>query len=230
MDTTLNVFLHHFPVGKLRLDDRRSFVFQYDSIWLENPDAIPLSLSLPLQTQPYEDDASRPFFSNLLPEAGIRQAVARKLGVSELNDFALLWALGGECAGAVILLPEGQNPAADQEIIDKTTLDLAASAGYYHSDNSDFSEVKNPETKYRAFHNGLVSVGFTIPFGEYISVKPMIAYSFPLSGTADDYITATSISDHSSFFYGGVTLSAAHRSINSLPEGCRAPRFPCRWP
>ncbi|MDO9110675.1 MAG: TorF family putative porin [Desulfatirhabdiaceae bacterium] len=96
-----------------------------------------------------------------------------------------------------------------QEIIDKTTLDLAASSGYYHSDDSDFSEAKNPETKYRAFHNGLVSAGFTIPFGEYISVKPMIAYSFPLSGTADDYITATSISDHSSFFYGGVTLSAA---------------------
>jgi hypothetical protein len=96
-----------------------------------------------------------------------------------------------------------------QAIIDKITLDLAASAGYYHSDDSDFSEVKNPETKYRAFHNGLVSAGFTIPFGEYIAVKPMIAYSFPLSGTADDYITATSISDHSSFFYGGVTLSAA---------------------
>ncbi len=96
-----------------------------------------------------------------------------------------------------------------QEIVDKITLDLAASAGYYHSDDSDFSEVKDPETKYRAFHNGLVSAGLTIPFGEYVSVKPMIAYSFPLSGTADDYITATSISDHSSFFYGGVTLSAA---------------------
>jgi serine/threonine-protein kinase HipA len=37
--------------------------------------------------------------------------------VSEQNDFALLWALGGECAGAVILLPEGQNPAANNDYV-----------------------------------------------------------------------------------------------------------------
>jgi hypothetical protein len=37
----------------------------------------------------------------------------------------------------------------------------------------------------------------------------MIAYSFPLSGTADDYITSTGISNHSDFVYGGITLSAA---------------------
>ena len=117
MDAILNVFLHHFLVGKLRLDDRRRFVFQYDSCWLERPEAIPLSLSLPLRTQPHEGDASRPFFSNLLPEAGIRQAIARRLGVSEQNDFALLWALGGECAGAVILLPEGRNPAANNDYV-----------------------------------------------------------------------------------------------------------------
>lgn len=94
-------------------------------------------------------------------------------------------------------------------VIDKITFDMGASAGYYYSDNSDFSEVKDPGTKYRAFHNGLLSAGFTIPVAQFLSVKPMIAYSFPLSGTADDYITATSISNHSSFVYGGVTLSAA---------------------
>lgn len=96
-----------------------------------------------------------------------------------------------------------------QEIINKITLDLAASAGYYYSDDGDFSEARNPEIRFRAFHNGLISAGLTIPFGDHISVKPMIAYSFPLSGTADDYITATSISDHSNFVYGGVTLSVA---------------------
>jgi Zn-dependent M28 family amino/carboxypeptidase len=96
-----------------------------------------------------------------------------------------------------------------QPIVDKITLDLAASAGYYYSDDSDFSEAKDPNSKYRAFHNGLVSAGFTIPFGEYFSIKPLIAYSFPLSSKADDYITASSISDHSNFIYGGVTLSFA---------------------
>ena len=96
-----------------------------------------------------------------------------------------------------------------QPIVDKITLDLGASAGYYYSDNNGMVEANDPDTKYRALHNGLVSAGFTIPFGEYFSVKPMIAYSFPLSSKADDYIKATSISDNSSFVYGGVTLSMA---------------------
>jgi hypothetical protein len=96
-----------------------------------------------------------------------------------------------------------------QPIYDKITLDLGASAGYYYSEDNDFSEINNPSNRYRALHNGLVTAGLTIPFGEYFSVKPLIGYSFPLSGTADDYIKATSISDHSSFVYGGVTLSMA---------------------
>ena len=96
-----------------------------------------------------------------------------------------------------------------QPIYDKITLDLAASAGYYYSDDNDFAEINDPQSRYREFHNGLVTAGLTIPFGEYFSVKPLIGYSFPLSGNADDYIKATSISDHSSFFYGGITLSMA---------------------
>lgn len=94
-------------------------------------------------------------------------------------------------------------------VVDKITFDMGASAGYYYSDDDDFCEVNNPENRYRTFHNGLLSAGFTIPFGDYFSVKPMIAYSFPLSSTADDYIKATSIGDSSNFFYGGVTLSMA---------------------
>lgn len=92
-------------VGELRLDERRLFVFQYDSEWLSAANAFPISLSLPLSAEPYSDDESRPFFANLLPEAGVRDAVARKLGISPRNEFALLEALGGECAGSVSLLP-----------------------------------------------------------------------------------------------------------------------------
>ena len=47
-------------------------------------------------------------FNNLLPESLLREAVARKLGISPRNEFALLEALGGECAGAVSLHPQGK--------------------------------------------------------------------------------------------------------------------------
>jgi hypothetical protein len=96
-----------------------------------------------------------------------------------------------------------------QELVNKITLDLAASAGYYYSEDSGFAEANNPDEKYQQFHNGLISTGLTIPFADYFSVKPTIAYSFPLSSKAEEYIESVSLSDESSFVYGGVTVSMA---------------------
>jgi len=91
------------------------------------------------------------------------------------------------------------------------TLDLGGSVGYYASDDDAFVEVDdngNATTdKYNAFHNGLISVGLTIPVGKYFSVVPMIAYSFPLTNEADNLIKSSSLSDNSDFVFGGVTAS-----------------------
>jgi serine/threonine-protein kinase HipA len=111
LEHKLDVYLRHDLVGRLWLDDRRRFVFQYEAAWLKRKSPVPLSLSLPLKDEPYLDDTARPFFSNLLPEAGVRQALARRLGISEQNDFDLLREIGGECAGAASVLPAGNSPA-----------------------------------------------------------------------------------------------------------------------
>lgn len=66
---------------------------------------MPLSLSLPLRQEPYDDDESHPFFANLLPEEKMRAIIARNLGVSLNNDYGLLERIGGDCAGAVSLYP-----------------------------------------------------------------------------------------------------------------------------
>ena len=97
------------------------------------------------------------------------------------------------------------------ELPKEITLDLGGSVGYYASDDDDFVKVDdnlNPTTdKYNAFHNGLISVGLTIPVGKYFSVVPMIAYSFPLTNDADNLIKSSSLSDKSDFVFGGVTAS-----------------------
>ena len=108
MSDALNVFFGEFLVGVLWLGEKRDFAFRYDPKWLTNDSAIPLSLSLPLRPEAFTDDLARPFFSNLLPESELRRIIARKLGLSEKNDFALLEAVGGECAGAVSLLPHDE--------------------------------------------------------------------------------------------------------------------------
>ena len=115
MSQSLVVYLRETIVGALHLDTQRRFVFQYDKNWLESNQAIPLSLQLPLQAEAFNDDRTRPFFANLLPESGLRRVIAQKLGLSEQNDFALLEAIGGECAGAVSLLPEDVQPDAHSD-------------------------------------------------------------------------------------------------------------------
>jgi len=73
----LDVYLRNRLVGRLWLDERRRFVFQYEGEWFRDPHANPLSLSLPLKTEPYTDDSARPFFANLLPEGEIRRLIAQ---------------------------------------------------------------------------------------------------------------------------------------------------------
>ena len=106
MSNALNVYLRSIKVGRLWLEKGRQFSFQYDQHWLAGEQSVPLSISLPLQSEPYADDTARAFFTNLLPESELRKVIARNLGVSEGNDYALLEAIGGECAGAVTLLPD----------------------------------------------------------------------------------------------------------------------------
>jgi len=108
-DRSLDVWLLGELVGRLDQTAGR-LTFTYDAGWRGRPHAAPLSASLPVQEKPFDDRAARPFFAGLLPEQDKRDQVARAIGVSERNDFALLDALGGECAGAVSLTYSGERP------------------------------------------------------------------------------------------------------------------------
>jgi len=102
----LRVFLYTDLVGVLEQRPGGGMRFAYDGDWLARADAVSLSHSLPLQSDAFPDKKVRPFFAGVLPEEGPRRKIAAILGVSASNDFALLEALGGECAGAVSVLPE----------------------------------------------------------------------------------------------------------------------------
>lgn len=106
----LNVFLGENLVGQVEQDASGSTRFEYSEAWLNLPQAVPLSASLPLNPGKFHRNRTRPFFAGLLPEEQIRRVVADTFGVSERNDFALLEKIGAECAGAVSLLPPGDYP------------------------------------------------------------------------------------------------------------------------
>ena len=109
MNRILEVWLLGQSVGQLIQADGR-LSFSYSPRWLQSPSAQPLSRSLPLRPETFDDKATRPFFAGLLPEGDKRKLVAMALQVSPQNDYALLNGIGGECAGAVTLLEPGQQP------------------------------------------------------------------------------------------------------------------------
>lgn len=120
MARELAVWLFADRVGTLALVEGR-LTFRYAADWLVRPDAVPLSRSLPLQAEPFDEHQARPFFAGLLPEGRLRRLIARQFHVSGQNDFALLDHIGGECAGAVTFLEPGQPlplppPATDGEV------------------------------------------------------------------------------------------------------------------
>ena len=113
MSRVLNVWWDERLVGRLSQNRHGEPGFIYESEWLEAADsAWSLSTSLPLRTEPFSRRECGPFFSGLLPDEGQRDAVARQLGISRGNVYALLERLGGDVAGALQLLRPGELPVA----------------------------------------------------------------------------------------------------------------------
>ena len=124
MANVLDVYLGSDHVGVLQQIERNQLEFSYAQKWLADSGNNPISLSLPLQPEPYDDLATRIWFANLLPEGRIREAVAKRFGINRSNEFAMLAAIGRDCAGAVSIWPQGEfkKRAANKESISHADL------------------------------------------------------------------------------------------------------------
>ncbi len=121
--TTLDVLCFGERAGVLA-DEPGGLRFAYDPAWVAAA-RPPLSQALPLTGAP-PVAAVHAFFGGLLPEGEPRRLIARRLGVSERNDFALLAAIGGDCAGAITLAPPDAAPddarGSDVDWLDESRL------------------------------------------------------------------------------------------------------------
>src|SRR6204780_4400756 len=108
MSRTLDVYLQRDLAGQLIQDENGQLAFYYAESWLNNSQAVPLSHSLPLRKEKFSRNECRGFFAGILPDAGKREIIAKNLGISARNDYAMLEQIGGECAGAVTFIPAGE--------------------------------------------------------------------------------------------------------------------------
>ncbi|MFV0321731.1 MAG: type II toxin-antitoxin system HipA family toxin [Alphaproteobacteria bacterium] len=125
MSHILDVYLQKDTlVGTLEQIENGALIFTYDANYL-NTALYGISISLPLQEEPYTGSVVKAYFSGLLPDDNIRKRLAQNLGISDTNTFALLEAVGGDCAGALALYPHGDKPSEvsqDVELLDDKRL------------------------------------------------------------------------------------------------------------
>jgi serine/threonine-protein kinase HipA len=139
----LGVYFDQRLVGGVTVDESGRFSFEYDESWIALPDSFAISQSLPLEAGKHEEGAGHAFFANLLPDGHVRQLVARRLGLSESNDFALLDALGGECAGALVVGRSPPGPGQPNYLpIDETEIAELASRGRAFAETSGTGGIR----------------------------------------------------------------------------------------
>ncbi len=152
---TLNVLLADHPVGVLTHRPGGRHSFEYLKSWQEDPRAIPLSYSIPLQQDRHGTRVVTDFMWGLLPD---NENTLRRWGtrykVSPHNPFALLAAIGEDCPGAVQIVPpdrvlEGRQRVkwlAAAELEDRIRkLKEDAGAGRLESDTGQFSLAGSQE-------------------------------------------------------------------------------------
>jgi serine/threonine-protein kinase HipA len=87
--------------------------FVYDPAYLKS--GLPVSLTLPLQTTPFESSELFPFFAGLVPEGWYLRIVAPTIKIDETDTFGLLMNTCQDCIGAVSIRAFPAHPSDSGE-------------------------------------------------------------------------------------------------------------------
>lgn len=105
----LDVYLCDRLVGALERSER-GMTFRYLPEYLSTTAPAVVSSTLPLSDRIYEERDVMAFFSNLLPDEGVRRRIAEILKLTPEDTFGLLRMIGGDCAGAIAFWEPGKRP------------------------------------------------------------------------------------------------------------------------
>lgn len=101
MNRDLEIYYGDCRVGLFGITEQAEYYIAYDDEWMSH--GFPVSVHLPLESKIHRGKPVEYFIENLLPEAGIRLAIAQHHGVSANNYFSLMLHIGRDCAGAFSL-------------------------------------------------------------------------------------------------------------------------------
>ncbi len=94
------VFCNRIAAGVIT-EDERGYTFAYDEAYLNLPDVQPVSLTLPLRKEPYNNNVLFSFFDGLIPEGWMLNIAERNWKINRRDRMALLLTCCRDCIGNV---------------------------------------------------------------------------------------------------------------------------------
>lgn len=107
---TIWLYGHQVAVIEKERNNRLRLSYTDDALTTYEGGTPLLSLAFPLARDRFPNAVTRAFLNGLLPEGEPRRAIADDLDLPASDVFGLLGALGRDCAGAIVILPEGEPP------------------------------------------------------------------------------------------------------------------------
>lgn len=116
MAEQLDVYLYGVNVAALELLGPQQYRLAYRTEWLDDPNRMPVSASLPLTPKPATGVVLAAYLDNLLPDnADVRDRWAVDAGLATPEPFHLLRVYGADVAGAIQFAEPGTDPNANGE-------------------------------------------------------------------------------------------------------------------
>lgn len=86
-------------------EEDTGYRFVYDNDYLQQPGAIPVSLTMPLSQKEYESNVLFPFFDGLIPEGWLLDISVQNWKLDPRDRMGLLMTCCRDCIGAVSVEP-----------------------------------------------------------------------------------------------------------------------------
>lgn len=126
--TVLTVWRDTQRVGVLDAAPNGDVRFTYDAeVVAEARPEFAVGLRCPVRAKPYTGLEADAIFENLLPEGTLRSTLGQATKHDPSDTVGLLGVVGGECAGALQLWPEGESPPvkAEYDAVSASALSVA---------------------------------------------------------------------------------------------------------
>jgi serine/threonine-protein kinase HipA len=100
-----NVLYDNKVAGTLTETDEGEYIFQYHPAYREEKGREPITLTMPVQAEPYISNHLFAFFEGLIPEGWLLDIASKNWKLNPNDRMGLLMACCRNCIGAVSIQP-----------------------------------------------------------------------------------------------------------------------------